>query len=198
MVLTPGPLPGYYIEAETGIALDKTAQNPTPEGNERCFIKDCIAAWLGLTIANPRIGTFGKSEPANPAQTNEKRMFALRGQRGSYQYKILLIPGTGIPVKYYKTGVAGVTNQVIQRNSFSISLSRTIGVAELRSWLISGTGANGKGAIKPEITEQIMGLVTPWDRKYIWRTPLISEPAFPELNTDVHTVAQMGAAAPAP
>lgn len=198
MALRPGPLPGYYIEAETGIAKDKTAQNPTPEGNERCYIKDCVAAWLGLTVATPRIGSFGASTPANAAQTNEKRMFAIRGQRGSYQYKVLLIPGTGIPVKYYKTGFAGVTNEVIQRNSFSISLSRTIGVAELRSWLISGAGANSKGVIKPDVSKQIMGLVTPWDRKYIWRTPLIPEPSFGDMETTVHTVAQLGADTPAP
>lgn len=184
MALRPGPLPGYYVEAITGIAKDKTATNLTDFDNERCFIKDCIAAWLGLKIATPRIGTF--KDTSNTNQTNAKKEFAIKGQRGSYQYKILLFPATPIPVSYYSPDTGAQVNETIPRNSFSISLSRTIGVAELRAWLINNVGAGEKGSLKPEATSKIMGLVTPWDRKYIWRTPLIPTPVFEEINTNVY------------
>ncbi|WP_254565334.1 hypothetical protein [Oscillatoria sp. HE19RPO] len=184
MALRPGPLPGFYVEAITGIAKDKTATNLDDFTNERCFIKDCIASWLGLSIATPRVGEF--STTGNTNQTNAKREFAIKGQRGSYQYKVLLIPGTPIPVKYYDSATGQLLSESIPRNSFSISLSRTIGVAELRAWLINGVGAGDKGAIKGETLPKIMGLVTPWDRKYIWRTPMIPAPVFDSPNNTVY------------
>jgi hypothetical protein len=196
MALRPGPLPGYYVEAVTGIAQDVTAQNPTPDGNERCYIKDCIAAWLNLPIAAPRVGRFNNTN--NTAQTNGGRDFAIRGQRGSYTYKVLLIPLTPIPVHYYDSSTGTTREELIQRNSFSISLSRTIGVAELRSWLITGTGANELGTLKGESVARIMGLVTPWHRKYIWRTPLLGAPGIGAEQAAVHTSVNTGAGAAAP
>lgn len=191
MALRPGPLPGFYVEAITGIAKDKTATNLDDASNERCFIKDCIASWLGLSIATPRVGTF--SNTGNTNQTNASREFAIKGQRGSYNYKILLIPGTPIPVQYYDSATGGLVSESIPRNSFSMSLSRTIGVAELRAWLINNVGAGDKGTLKADATAKIMGLVTPWDRKYIWRTPLIPNPTFDQNNTTVYLTSNQNA-----
>lgn len=194
MALRPGPLPGYYVEAITGIAKDKTATNLTDSTNERCFIKDCVAAWLGLNIATPRTGSFNST--GNTNQTNAQKEFAIKGQRGSYQYKILLFPATPIPVAYYDASTGALVQEQIPRNSISISLSRTIGVAELRAWLINNVGAGDKGALKPEASSKIMGLVTPWDRKYIWRTPLIPNPVFDGLETNVYLTSNQNAVGP--
>ncbi|MCT7981211.1 hypothetical protein [Laspinema olomoucense] len=199
MALRPGPLPGFYVEAITGIAKDKTAGNLNDFTNERCYIKDCVAKWLGLSIATPRVGTF--SNTGTGGQTNAGKEFAIKGQRGSYQYKILLIPGTPIPVQYYDPATGTLKAESIARNSFSISLSRTIGVAELRAWLINKVGADGKGTLNGDAANKIMGLVTPWDRKYIWRTPLIPEPAFGEMNTNVYLTSNsnsVGSGGPSP
>ncbi|MCT7959052.1 hypothetical protein [Laspinema palackyanum] len=176
MALRPGPLPGYYVEAITGIMKDSTAQSPSDTTNERCYIKDCVASWLGLKIATPRTGQFQAGATPNPNQTNQGRSYAIRGQRGSYQYKILLIPATPIPVSYYDRTTGTLKSETVPRNSVSISLSRTISVAELRAWLILKVGAGDTGTIKADASNAIMGLVTPWDRKYIWRTPLIPTP----------------------
>ncbi|WP_254568814.1 hypothetical protein [Oscillatoria sp. HE19RPO] len=194
MALRPGPLPGYYVEAITGIAKDKTATNLTDNSNERCFIKDCVAAWLGLSIATPRTGLFKST--GNTNQTNAQREFAIKGQRGSYQYKILLFPATPIPVAYYDPNTGALVNETIPRNSISISLSRTIGVAELRAWLINNVGAGDKGTLRTEASSKIMGLVTPWDRKYIWRTPLIPSPVFDQLETNVYLTSNQNAVGP--
>lgn len=194
MALRPGPLPGYYIEAITGIAKDKTATNLDDFQNERCFIKDCIAAWLGLSIATPRVGKF--SDTSNTNQTNAQKDFAIKGQRGSYQYKILLFPATPIPVQYYDKTTGTLKAETIPRNSFSISLSRTIAVAELRAWLINNVGAGDKGTLKSEATAKIMGLVTPWDRKYIWRTPLIPTPTFPDMDNNVYLTTNQNSVGP--
>lgn len=194
MALRPGPLPGYYVEAITGIAKDKTATNLTDATNERCFIKDCIAAWLGLSIATPRMGAFKNT--GNTNQTNALKEFAIKGQRGSYQYKILLFPGTPIPVAYYDSATGTLVTESIPRNSFSISLSRTIGVAELRAWLINNVGAGDKGTLKSDASSKIMGLVTPWDRKYIWRTPLIPAPVFDNLETNVYLTSNQNSVGP--
>lgn len=194
MALRPGPLPGYYVEAITGIAKDKTATNLTDANNERCFIKDCVAAWLGLSIATPRIGSFRNTGNSN--QVNALREFAIKGQRGSYQYKILLIPATPIPVAYYDPSTGTLQQENIPRNSVSISLSQTIGVAELRAWLINRIGAGGVGEVTTEAANKIMGIVTPWDRKYIWRTPLIPTPTFDGLNTTVYLTSNQNAVGP--
>jgi hypothetical protein len=201
MAARPGPLPGYYVEAITGIAKDVTASNPDDVSNERCYIKDCVASFLGLEIATPRYGAFKGGESANPAQTNLGRHYAIRGQRGSYQYKILLIPGTPIAVAYYDSSTGTLQKEDIPRNSISISLSRTVSVAELRAWLILGTGAGGKGNLGKDVSKSIMGIVTPWDRKYIWRTPLIEDPNLSETKNEPYVSAQTpggGSGDPAP
>jgi hypothetical protein len=192
MALRPGPLPGYYVEAITGIVKDQTQSNPSDVSNERCYIKDCVANWLGLKIATPRHGTFGTSPTPDPDQTNEGRHYAIRGQRGSYQYKILLIPATPIPVSYYDRSTGTLQSESIPRNSISLSLSRTVSVAELRAWLILGAGAGEIGTIKADAITKIMGLVTPWDRKYIWRTPLMSTPDLTATPNEVYITAQTG------
>ncbi|MBO0350714.1 hypothetical protein J0895_16770 [Phormidium pseudopriestleyi FRX01] len=139
MALRDGPLPGYYVEAITGILKDKTASNQTEVDNDLCFIKDYVAQWLGLSIATPRVGVFNNTNNSN--QVNAGKEFAIKGQRGSYQYKILLIPATPIPVSYYDPSTGALVSESIPRNSVSISLSRTIGVAFLRAWLINKVGA---------------------------------------------------------
>ncbi len=146
-----GPLPGVYMEFVLPIKEDVKDEDKSTQ--ETLYCKEPIGIFLGLKVADARIGTFqGKNK------STQGKKFALRARKGQKPFTILLKPGTKIDVQ--KFGAKTKTSREVDR--VTISFAKTITVSELREYLMSKSSAKDK----------ILGFITPQGRLHVWQGTL--------------------------
>lgn len=146
-----GPLPGVYMEFVLPIKEDKKDDDKSTQ--ETLYCKEPVGIFLGLQVADARVGTF---EGKNTSTKGKK--FALRAKKGQKTFTLLLKSGTKIDVQ--KFGAKSKTSREIDR--LSVSFPNTITVSELREYLMTKSGAKDK----------ILGFITPQGRLHTWQGTL--------------------------
>lgn len=157
-----GPLPGVYMEFVLPIKEDKKDEDKSTQ--ETLYCKEPIGIFLGLKVAEARVGTFnGKNK-----STQGKR-FALRARKGQKAFTLLLKPGTKIDVQ--KLGAKSKTSREVER--VTISFSNAVTVSELREYLMTKSSAKDK----------ILGFITPQGRTHTWQGTLGTKQTKVETST---------------
>ncbi|NER36218.1 MAG: hypothetical protein F6J93_19910 [Oscillatoria sp. SIO1A7] len=160
-----GPLPGPYLEYMSRIIRYKSDNDPPGTlGIETIYCKDAVANFLGLRLAPPSDGVYQD----NDGNLNAGSRFAKRADKGSKEFKILLLPFTEIDVfeRDPLTGQGQV--KTYRRSTLGLSVNGRVGVATVRQWLMYHVGGPGK----EEIRQKIKGMITPSLKTYTWRSEL--------------------------
>ena len=157
-----GPLPGVYMEFVLPIKEDVKDEDKSTQ--ETLYCKEPVGIFLGLKVADARVGTFnGKNN------STKGKKFALRARKGQKSFTLLLKPGTKIDVQ--KFGDKNKKSREVDR--VTVSFAKTITVSELREYFM----------LKSSAKDKILGFITPQGRLHIWQGTLGSKQAKVEEST---------------
>lgn len=187
----PGPKIPFYapFEASKRAQADNYAA-PLDKVFARVLCKDSIGLWLGWIPAPYRISRFD-DKPGGTVAANAGRNFAINEQVAANPFKLFLKPGTKIRGQKmdFSLGTSPAPSDFPVK-SISIWMPGHVTITQVLFWIngnlrnytkLDGTVSQNLPPLPDGITEQtvaehlgmVMAVVTPNERKYNVRTPLL-------------------------